>query len=177
MDDPHQCLERTEVILRVVTQADHVGINNGTLTEQAVLRDDLAGKIGNDGKPRSFSMVMLCRCTEAELSRVISVLRGGARLPEDAGGAACAVGVVQDIERPEGQRAFDVQDDPDPNVPHHVSVRFCVNTISKGEQRRLRQRLIDVLGAVSSINNLRSTRCSGPGIAAEAERPPPIIVT
>ena len=70
---PEALIYAKEVVVRVVSRNTHLTGLPVTLTEDAVQHQDLAGEIDGSGHRRTFSVVLLCRCSGVEIDSVIAI--------------------------------------------------------------------------------------------------------
>lgn len=156
-------LNSARALLRIARDIHHIDSRTGQLSRSRVLLQDLRGEpvTGNPGKCRSFSTYMLCNQTpEVVLNIAAEVAKEPSFIVDPKGaGALCS-----DLERIDsgGVPALLVSEEEDKDGrPGHVGIRFARHVANAGEaeQRRVRDALIAVFGAVASVAQVHKRFC------------------
>jgi hypothetical protein len=154
-------LADAQSLLRVARDQRHVDEHTRGLSKGAINLNDLNAKPdSNDGKPRSFSTMMLCnQATETLLAAAAAISRSDEFRAEPIG-AASALAEIQSIDF-DGRDAFELLEEEEEGLPGHVSVRFAAHAraLSDANQRNLRDALVRAFGQVKLITEIRSERC------------------
>ena len=153
----------SELLLRVVTRSSELSGDPWELNIESILRQDLRGDVGKDGKARSFSVVMICRCSDDEVDLISGKLIKDDVLRAYPPGVSARASSISAIRDAVGQAAFVVAEEPDPDIPHHAGIRFRITSpqpLAKPDQRHYRQLLYDLLVPLMSISKTRAENCT-----------------